>query len=106
VRIKRGGQTFEADARVLYGKTGMGMGMTFLGMGHAQKAILDLWLRELSGEFDKPAKREAALPDPVSEGTERIVLQQLITLLMRKGLLTQAETETFRRDLERKPRNA
>jgi hypothetical protein len=82
------------------------MGMAFLGMGHAEKATLEQWIRELSGEFDRPAKREASLPNLVSEGTERIVLQQLITLMLRKGLLTQAEAETFRRELERKPRVA
>jgi hypothetical protein len=105
VKIKRGGQIFEAEARVLYGKPGMGMGLAFLGMGHAEKALLELWIRELSGELDKPAKREAAVPNPASAGIERIVLQQLITLLMRKGLLSQAETDGLRREMDRKPLN-
>ncbi len=105
VKIKRGGQTFEADARILYGRPGMGMGMAFIGVGQAEKALLELWIRELSGELEKPAKREAAAPDPMAEGIELIVLQQLITLLMRKGLLSQGEYEALRRDLERKPRN-
>jgi hypothetical protein len=105
VRIKRGGKKFEADAKVLYGKPGMGMGMAFLGMGQEEKSLLELWIRELSGDIGKVLKREAATPDPVSEGVERIVLQQLITLLMRKGVLTQAETESFRRELDRRTKD-
>jgi hypothetical protein len=105
LRIKRGGLTFEADSKIIYGKQGMGMGVVFLGMGQEEKAVLDQWILELSGALDKPAKREPALPNPVSEGTERVVLQQLITLLMRKGVLSQAETEAFRREMDRKSRN-
>ena len=105
VKITWGGQVFEADARVLYGKPGMGMGMAFLGMGQPEKVLLEQWICELAGEFGKPGKREAGISDPVSEGTERIVLQQLITMLLRKGSLTQAEAEGLRREMDRKNRN-
>ncbi len=81
------------------------MGLAFLQMGDEEKTLLGLWIQELSGDTGKGVKRDAALPDPGSEGPERTVLQQLITLLMRKGFLTQAETESFRRDMDRKPRN-
>jgi hypothetical protein len=105
VRIKRGGQTFEANARVLYGKPGMGMGMAFLGMGQEEKIRLEAWIRELSGDSDTDIKQETAASALEPEGVERIVLQELITSLQRRGLLTQSETEAFRRKLDRTHRN-
>jgi hypothetical protein len=101
VRINREGQTFEANARVLYGKPGMGMGMAFLEVADEEKIRLEHWISELSrGAGVAPMK-----PVPVAikerEGIEGAVLGQLIKLLMRKGILSQSEAEGFRRELDR-----
>ncbi|HUK31242.1 MAG TPA: PilZ domain-containing protein [Candidatus Acidoferrum sp.] len=104
VRISRGGHTFEADARVLYGKSGMGMGIAFLGMGQEEKALLEKWIQELSASSNPGVKRYLAPPIMDRDGGEIDVVSQLITLLLRKGILNQSECEHLRRKLERKPR--
>lgn len=104
VRISRGGHTFEANARVLYGKPGMGMGISFLEMGETEKALLERWIQELSTTSNPGVKKYVAPSMKDRDGAEVGVMSQLITLLMRKGMLSQSEGEHLRRELDRKPR--
>jgi hypothetical protein len=101
VRIKRSGQTFEATARVLYGKPGMGMGMAFVGIVDEEKVRLEHWINELSRETAVAPIKPSPVVIKSREGTEGVVLSQLIKLLMRKGMLSQSEAEGFRRELDR-----
>ncbi len=104
VRISRGGLTFEANAKVLYGKPGMGMGISFLEMGREEQALLTRWIQELSASPNPGVKKYVAPSMKDREGVEVAVVGQLITLLMRKGMLSQSEGEQLRRELDRKPR--
>ncbi len=101
VRISRDGQKFEARAKVLYGRPGMGMGMAFLEMAQEERTRLEGWIRELSTGSITSEKQYDLVPIKEHKRTEGAVLGQLIKLLMRKGLLTQAEAEDFRRELDR-----
>jgi len=104
VRINRAGQEFEAEARVLYGKPGMGMGMEFLKMAPEDRMRLEQWTRELSGDLVPTIKREETAQYTAEGGIERDVLGELITLMMRKALITQSEGEALRRELEKRRR--
>jgi hypothetical protein len=101
VRIKRGGQTFEANARILYGKPGMGMGIAFVEVVDEERIRLEHWISELSRESSVPPEKPVPVTVKEREGVEGAVLGQLIKLLLRKGILSQSEAEGFRRELDR-----
>jgi hypothetical protein len=103
VRIKRGEQTFEANARVLYGKPGMGMGMAFLEVADEERIRLEHWISELSRESGVAPKKPDPVPVKGRSGVEGEVLSKLIKLLMRKGILSHSEAEGFGRELDRNP---
>jgi PilZ domain len=46
VRIKKGAQRFEAQARVVYSRATKGMGLVFTGIGAEPRRILETWLAE------------------------------------------------------------
>jgi hypothetical protein len=48
VRIVKDNVVFEAGAKVIYVQTGFGMGMAFVDLTPAQRAVLKSWLAELS----------------------------------------------------------
>jgi hypothetical protein len=104
VRISRAGRTFEARAKVLYGKPGMGMGISFLEIGQEEQTLLDQWIQELS-TASHPGVEEYAAPSMKDRGgAEVAVMAQLITLLIRKGTISQSEGEQLRRGLDRDSR--
>ena len=43
--------SFVADAKVVYSKTGMGMGLEFTAIESQQKVVLDKWIGELNGSL-------------------------------------------------------
>jgi len=51
VRITHNGETFEAEAQVVYVSYGLGMGMAFITCEGEQMARLDRWLSEPSKEY-------------------------------------------------------
>lgn len=97
-----------AMANVVYAHTGMGMGLAFAEMTPTQKANLSNWLRELSGEppkheepceADVPYLQEATAPEPgAGNKTARLLdaMQELVSLLESKRVLTEAEVELLR----------
>jgi PilZ domain-containing protein len=97
-----------AMANVVYAHTGMGMGLAFAEMTPTQKANLSTWLRELSGEApkaeapseaDMPYLQEATIREPAAhtEGAGLLdAMQELVSLLGNKRVLTEAEVEVLR----------
>jgi PilZ domain-containing protein len=97
-----------AKANVVYAHTGMGMGLAFVEMSANQKENLSAWLRELDGELPKeqaaseanlPCLPEPPTPKPTAS-TKRAgvldALQELVSLLGNKRVLTEEEVELLR----------
>jgi hypothetical protein len=106
--------SFVAEAKVVYSKTGMGMGLEFTSVEPQQMGVLDKWIGELSGSLPPEFTGLPDFPDSAgnsaSNGTSRgtngaahnrngtsvakeagYVLNELIIALMRKGTLTDEE---------------
>jgi hypothetical protein len=128
VRITRNQQAFAANAKVLYSTGGMGMGLIFTTIAPDQRQILLGWVGELSGSGVAPLQESGAVSASPSHGhgagasaaasgaelvheapgaaertgineDPRIVLNELITLLMRNRVLTDTEGKNLLRKL-------
>jgi PilZ domain len=129
VRITRNEKSLTANAKVLYSTGGMGMGLIFTTVAPEQQQVLQGWVAELSGSGVSPltpsdahaGNSSAAAPGaggaPTAKGSElvheasgaaertgmnedpRIVLNELITLLMRNRVLTDTEGKNLLRKL-------
>lgn len=100
VRLAQASRTFEAQATVIYAHVGMGMGLAFSEVQPDQLATLQDWVRELSGELPSALdSAETPAPEQPFLQSERLVLNQLITLLIRKRFLTETEGATLLRQL-------
>jgi hypothetical protein len=95
VRITKDDSSFTAKARVSYSKGGMGMGMVFTAVEPGQRTVLDRWIGELSGDLAPVPRAEEAEQEIESVGDgrdeHRNSFNDLITTLIRKGVLTDAE---------------
>jgi hypothetical protein len=104
IRISRESQSFEAEAKVSYSVVGMGMGLAFTAIQPEHVKIFRSWILDLGGtlpaEVDVPSKENKAAggSGELSEGHSR-VLHELITVLMRRGILAEAEGKEFLRKL-------
>jgi hypothetical protein len=104
VGISRQEQTFEAQAKVVYSKTGMGMGLAFTAARREHIELLRTWLLELSGRSpaDVPPEENELVGGVGSEEEEpQLVLKQLLMVLMQKGVLTETEGNEMLRGLNR-----
>ncbi|HEY4906624.1 MAG TPA: PilZ domain-containing protein [Candidatus Acidoferrum sp.] len=129
VRITRNEKSLAANAKVLYSTGGMGMGLIFTNVAPEQRQILAAWVGELSGSGVSPltqpgghvgvsaADSSTAGVSPAAKGSElvheapgaadrtgmkedpRVVLNELITLLMRNRVLTDTEGKNLLRKL-------
>lgn len=94
LRITREKSSFTADAKVVYSKVGMGMGVEFTSIEPEQVGILEKWIEELSGKAPadiqelKEHQLDAKHIPPKQTG---YVLNELVLALMRKGVLTEEE---------------
>src|SRR5262249_25703230 len=96
--------SFVAQGRVLYATSGMGMGLEFTHVEPERLRVLEEWLRELSGESPRALKAleddEIAAPSAANTGNEqRNVLNELIVMLIRKQVLTDAEGKALLKKL-------
>lgn len=97
-----------AMASVIYAHPGMGMGLAFAEMTPTQRANLTAWLCELRGEppkaephaeADTPFLQDANIGEAAtgSKTAGRIeALRELVSMLEKKGVLTEAEVELLR----------
>ncbi len=107
LRLTQGGKTFDAQSLVVYSQIGMGMGLAFTEVAPDQMRVLQGWVSELGGEPTAygdapppaPAAAESAGVEPELAHIERRVLNQLILLLVKKRLLTEAEGAALMREL-------
>ena len=108
MRMTRDDLDFEADAKVVYAKPGLGMGLAFTELTSGHKKYLAEWMDELSGTERIVEQPTRSTPlDDVEAGvrSEQTVVQQLVTLLMRKAVITHAEFEDLLRAIGKQVRN-
>jgi hypothetical protein len=94
IRLERDKREFEAAAVVTYALASMGMGLAFTGIKREHQVVLRSWLADLSGE--QPAELAVSTTEPETETIDananvRFVLNELITLLVRKKIITENE---------------
>ena len=98
VRIEHESRVFEASALVAYAHVSMGMGVTFTEIEPQYREALRSWITSLGSGV---AFEDAFPPAPAAERSEkesvRIILQELISLLVRKEVLTDEEAARFLR---------
>lgn len=96
LRLTTQEKSFNTKARVTYSLFGVGMGLGFTAVGPEQLSILEKWFAELRGEL-QPELRLADEEQPPYRATanteEHYVLEELLVLMMRKGVLTEEEGE-------------
>ena len=99
VRINREHQTLTFEGKVAFAQPGMGMGMAFTNVAPDQQVILDEWIAELSGEpiakpeSDSDAKGSQAKPS--GGDNSFFVMNELIMLLLQKGVLSDSEGKSL-----------
>jgi hypothetical protein len=99
VRIVHESREFQALARVAYSSAPMGMGLTFTKITPEHEAVLRSWTAALNVESPpRPTPPTEPVAGPARDGADiKFVLNQLITLLIRKKILTEQEaTELLR----------
>src|ERR1700726_3231135 len=95
IRLMKESVTFEADAKVVLSKVGMGMGVAFISAAPQQIRIFQKWLNEINGnsspELDVPEQIEKNATQANSNNKQDYVLMELLIALMRKGVLSDDE---------------
>ena len=105
MRLTKEMRSFEAQAHVVYSLDGMGMGVKFTGADPEQLSTLEKWMAELSGELQprpelpQPSDQSWAQRRPGNE--EYFVLNELVTELMKQGVLSNAKCEAMLQKLNR-----
>jgi PilZ domain len=101
--ISRDNQSFKTQARVVYSKMGMGMGLLFTTAEPDQLRVLGSWLNELSGEkVDGEEQSNLFLQPEIAKGSDsdvRKIVSELIALLNGKNLLNDSEAMGLLRKL-------
>jgi hypothetical protein len=101
LRIKYNAQIVEVTGVVRFSHSGLGMGIGFESLLPPQMEMLGLWISMLTNghvaPLEMPKFEETAAAAPRSAATpDRRVLENLTTLLVRKGVMTPAEvSEVF-----------
>jgi hypothetical protein len=104
VRMERDKREFEAEAVVAYAHVSMGMGLAFTEIKPEHQEILRSWIADLSGE--QPCEPGVSTAERETDATEtnarmQLVLNELITLLIRKRMITETEGARLQRQMIR-----
>jgi len=101
--ISRDNQSFKTQAKVVYSKMGMGMGLLFTTAEPDQLRVLGSWLNELSGgKVDGEEQSNLFLQPELAKGSDsdvRKIVSELIALLNGKNLLNDSEAMGLLRKL-------
>jgi len=105
IRLTKENVSFEADAKVVFSKIGMGMGVAFTSAGKDQFRIYQKWIDELSGNLspgpDVLKKDELNNANTDSREEQTYVLNELVIALMRKGILNDQEGKAMLKRLHK-----
>ena len=89
VFVHKDKQELETTGMVVYSQTGLGMGIAFDALKAEQRAVVEAWLREVTGTHQYKFKKPGAKAGNGVSG--RAAFIRLVELLVRKGVLTEAE---------------
>jgi PilZ domain len=107
LRLTKNGETFRANATVAYSQLGVGMGVIFTTAAPDQLAALEKWINESNGaETSTPQsieKQDRINTDTSSKNQTHYALEELLILLMRKGLLEDEEANPILKRLINDP---
>lgn len=104
IRMERGLREFESGAVVTYALASMGMGIAFTEIKPEHQEVLRSWIGELSGENPPEPAVSSTGPDAESVETNahmRAALSELVTLLVRKEIISESEGEELVRKILR-----
>jgi PilZ domain len=103
--ITRESEAFKSQAKVVYSKIGMGMGLAFTTAEPKQFLVLGKWLGELSGgkvrERDSPSPNLQLDPVKSADHELRNLVSELIALLNRKTVVNDSEGMALLRKLSK-----
>jgi hypothetical protein len=110
VRLTRDKKSFVAAAIIATSMSGMGMGLKFTNVETQQSRVLESWIAELSGGFPQefePQFEVADRPQAASPGSDEVrlkgeheyILNELIVVLMRRGILDETQGKEMLRRL-------
>ena len=95
ITIQHDSREFQANAVVAYAHPSMGMGIKFTEMKNEFRNLLRYWIADLTGEpIPEPIPAEAppySVHSNDSDSNFRLVLNELITFLVRKKIITEME---------------
>jgi hypothetical protein len=101
--VSRDNQSFKTQARVVYSKMGMGMGLLFTTAEPDQLRVLGSWLNELGGgKVDGEEQSNLFLQPEIAKSTDpdvRKIVSELIALLNGKNILNDSEAMGLLRKL-------
>jgi hypothetical protein len=104
--VTRDNESFKTQAKVVYSKTGMGMGLSFTTAEPDQLRILGSWLNELSGGRTKEEDQSNLFlqrEPPKNADAElrelRKIISELVALLNGKNILDDSEGMSLLRKL-------
>lgn len=98
VRLHRDNMAFETSGTVTFSQAGLGMGIAFVEMPPEKQAAFAAWIAELTAirPISFEAHRAAASqPSVVKSPKSSAITQRLIRLLVKRGLITQAEANAL-----------
>jgi PilZ domain len=105
VRLSTEGHGFACEARVAYALPGMGMGLMFTRVSPDQAAALSAWIAELRGSAYSTDSGTDEIVTNFSKreysGDADGAFVELLTLLRRKGVITDSEADGLRRKIAR-----
>jgi hypothetical protein len=93
VSVREGNMQLDATGMVVYSQSGLGMGIAFDELEPEQRKVLAVWL----GDKEESVFGESSAPsDPLSNpvvphGSDRQALVRLVSLMVRKGILSEAD---------------
>jgi hypothetical protein len=101
IRITKGKETFEAQAKVVFSQIGMGMGVAFVSAQPNQVRVFQKWFDEISGKSAAVPETEEAQPHSAGQThtLHSAVLSDLILTLMKKKVLAETEGKEMLRKL-------
>jgi hypothetical protein len=104
IRMERGNRQFEAAAEVTYALVSMGMGLAFTEIKREHQNVLRAWIADLSGE--KPIETAVSVAEPDTgafdaNASMRLAMNELITMLVRKKIITENEGSGLLRQMFR-----